>query len=181
MSDTRRSMIHGLAVRLDEVTGLPTVDCFRQIMEEKILTGLLNTSQTSIILFEADPTEDPGAGPVDQRLRGVAQAAKGSLRASDLLTRYRENGFAIVLPHTCIDGAGIVAERIRRSIGQPAPAETGPGATASPGCTASFGVASLVPGDSLDSLTGRAEKALSYAQKTGRNKIAMELHSRPRL
>ncbi len=96
-------------------------------------------------------------------------AAKG-LRSTDRLARFGDEEFALLLPHTGIEGAAAVAERIRAKFER----ETMHLAETCIKYTASFGVASYSINDDFDSLRARADKALLYSRDTGGNKVASE-------
>ncbi len=82
------------------------------------------------------------------------------LRQTDLLGRYGGEEFLVLLPGTDAATALGVAERVRQA--QPAPPALG--------CTVSIGVATAVePGESIDALLARADKALYQAKNDGRN------------
>jgi len=72
------------------------------------------------------------------------------------------------MPETGAIAANLAAERLRRAIAAIAPAQSG----VLQQITASFGVATLNPGDtSLDALLARADAALYRAKHGGRNRV----------
>jgi GGDEF domain-containing protein len=72
--------------------------------------------------------------------------------------------FALLLPHTGMEAAASFAEVLRRSL------ETTPFSGVGR-LSASFGVAELLPGDTLQGLMRRADEALYAAKANGRNRV----------
>ena len=106
----------------------------------------------------------------DQVIRDVAKRLAGSLREVDILGRFGGDEFNVLLPETDLFTASIVAERLRVSV-QDAPIliETVPIKV-----TISIGVAKAAADmPNLDTLIGRADKALYLAKQRGRNRVEM--------
>ena len=104
---------------------------------------------------------DVGDAVLKEFARRVLQASK----RRDCLYRIGGEEFAMLLPHTDLSAAAAFAEVLRRSLdGTPF---SGAGRL-----SASFGVAVLLPGDTLDTLMKRADRALYQAKDGGRNQVA---------
>jgi diguanylate cyclase (GGDEF)-like protein len=103
----------------------------------------------------------------DVVLRHIAEVCKRQLRDSDQLGRLVGGQFAILLPRTGPDEAGLVAERMRAAI-ENSPCKT---ERALITMTASFGVTIIRPDDSTVTLFQRLEAALQEAKQNGRNRI----------
>jgi diguanylate cyclase (GGDEF)-like protein/PAS domain S-box-containing protein len=105
----------------------------------------------------------------DEVLKGVSKLLLGGLREYDRVGRYGGEEFLIMLPQTKAEIAVEIAERLRSSVEswrliyqeQLWSFKT----------TISLGVAEMNPGESLESLIDRADKALYRAKQTGRNAV----------
>jgi two-component system chemotaxis family response regulator WspR len=109
----------------------------------------------------------------DECLRRVATTIAGVLhRASDVVSRYGGEEFAVLLPQTDAAGALHTAEEIRRHIeGLAIPHPAAPAGIV----TASVGVATAIPaadGSGGETLLQHADAALYEAKRTGRNRVA---------
>ncbi len=100
----------------------------------------------------------------DEVLMAVAKILKGSSRAVDVPGRWGGEEFLVICPETDLLGAKALAEKIRQSIEAYSFPQVGRK-------TASFGVAQFTEGDSIDTLTHRADEALYQAKITGRNRV----------
>lgn len=102
-------------------------------------------------------------------LRSFADRCRSVLRAHDLLGRLGGEEFIALLPHTDIDGAMHVAEKLRAAVAAtPVPSPRGDIAV-----TVSIGVAGLRPGQDGAELTARADHALYAAKEGGRNQVCL--------
>jgi len=114
----------------------------------------------------------------DECLKRIAQEMyKQMQRASDVVARYGGEEFAVVLPNSSLEGAMVVAERLRTTVKSLAL----PFAGSEAGCvTVSIGAASVMPTRLIDSwqLISTADAALFDAKQAGRNRVAaMEVES----
>ena len=82
----------------------------------------------------------------DKVLVGVTKACVGVLRASDVIGRLGGEEFGVLLPHTRVDEAAVVAEKLRAAIESLHFVFGG----AIVKVTASFGVAQAHPGADFD-------------------------------
>ncbi len=103
----------------------------------------------------------------DLVLRKVAQVVEESSREGDSTARYGGEEMAVILPHTDIDGAVVIAERIRLAIAElQIPLLDGEGELR---VTASVGVNANTDGDK-DALIAEADAALYRAKHEGKNR-----------
>lgn len=94
----------------------------------------------------------------------ASRAVSQAVRDIDIPMQLAEDHILVVMPHTDLDGALVVAERIRRK------ARTGEGAI-----TVSIGATSVEGGaarSTFDQLIGRANRALREARRAGGDRIA---------
>jgi diguanylate cyclase (GGDEF)-like protein len=110
----------------------------------------------------------------DECLRAVAKALSQGRRSNDLVARYGGEEFALVLPHTDLTGAILVAQRVCRVVAAAAIAHD-----ASPVAdrvTISIGVASTTPSGTeaagARALIGEADRNLYLAKQRGRNRVS---------
>jgi two-component system, cell cycle response regulator len=108
----------------------------------------------------------------DEILTAFAHRASACIReSSDWIARYGGEEFTLVLPHTSLDGAHCVAEKIRADC-----AESAFNTTAGPlSLTVSLGIAALQPAVDVKSATSdllhRADVALYRSKHEGRNRV----------
>lgn len=104
----------------------------------------------------------------DSVLKTIAQILKKTIREVDILARIGGEEFAIILPHTAIEEASNLAERIRQRI----EAERIQHNTLQINITASFGIAAcMAEGNDLEKMLTKADDALYIAKKKGRNQV----------
>lgn len=161
----------------------------KQLAEEDVLTGLTNRRhfsvearraleheqryglKLSLLLFDLDffkrVNDEHGHNVGDEVLREMAYRMLACFRKSDLPGRWGGEEFIALLPHTPIETAVQVAERLRASLAD-VPVQTQAGAIR---VTLSGGCAQWQAGDTLESLVGRADAALYRAKHSGRNRI----------
>lgn len=109
----------------------------------------------------------------DQVLRLVAKALVDNVKGRDLAARYGGEEFCIVLPNTRLADAMTVAEQLRLAVGRKKIIRKG--STEDYGSiTMSIGVARLSVGESVAQLIQRADSALYFAKRNGRNRVASE-------
>lgn len=106
----------------------------------------------------------------DECIRAVVRIAQSQLqRPQDVLCRYGGEELAIILPSTSLEGAWLVAERIRELI-HGTPVVVGEDAVS---LTASFGIATYQPPTDPrpDLLLEASDRALYQAKHAGRNRV----------
>ena len=106
----------------------------------------------------------------DDVLREFAVRIRKSIRGIDLACRYGGEEFVIVMPETDLHVAGMVAERLRRSIaGEPFAVNK---ATKRIEVTISIGLSTLErKGEAVADVLKRADTALYRAKHDGRNRV----------
>jgi two-component system, cell cycle response regulator len=106
----------------------------------------------------------------DDVLREFAIRMRKSIRGIDLACRYGGEEFVVVMPETDLHIAGMVAERLRRSIaGKLFAIDKG---TKQIDVTISVGIATLeAKGEAVSDVLKRADQALYRAKHDGRNRV----------
>jgi two-component system, cell cycle response regulator len=143
-------------------------------LDSEIAFAVRHGTELSLVMFDVDhfkKINDTHGHPAgDAVLVHVAQLFMRGRRAEDIVARYGGEEFVFVLRGTSIDGAGILAERLRRSVENNA--ATFDGKTIK--VTTSGGVASLkCCGQRREkpALIALADQRLYRAKQDGRNRI----------
>ena len=106
----------------------------------------------------------------DKVLAAFGDSLRRYTRATDILVRSGGEEFIVLMPHTELDNAIRVADRLRESLAanrvEPLPDPV----------TVSVGVAELDAGEQGELLLRRADKALYEAKRSGRNKVMADCH-----
>ena len=150
-------------VRTDALTGLSN----RRAMDESIasLLSMMKRyrSPFAVGIFDVDHfkkvNDEFGHLYGDDVLKEVAAVMEQCVRETDILARDGGEEFVVVMPETDLQGAAIMARRIRRSVER----ETA--------VSISGGLAQAIDGDADSTLLGRADEALYAAKAAGRNCI----------
>lgn len=159
----------------DRLTGLGSKTYLQQRLTEETEAARRRASPLCLVMVDLDHfkqiNDTHGHLIGDQVLAGVGFVIRKQLRLSDVAGRFGGEEFAIVLPATPLDGACVMAERLRRAIGAWS-------TTTEHGLlqvTASLGVAELAPNaaDSVD-LLERADQALYRAKRRGRDQVSRD-------
>ena len=104
----------------------------------------------------------------DQVLKVLSRRVMDSLRSSDRYYRFGGEEFVIMLPHSEMEDALLVAERIRVLV-ETRPVEFG---ELSIPVTLSIGLSRLEgAGETLDDVVAKADRALYAAKEAGRNRV----------
>jgi diguanylate cyclase (GGDEF)-like protein len=152
----------------DYLTGLNNRRKIHEIVENEIFRSKRYDSGFTVILLDIDDfkaTNDTfGHNVGDQLLVDISGVILRTIRESDNVGRWGGEEFLVFCPVTELQGAVSLAEKLRVNIEATEFADAGHK-------TASFGVASVKPGDTVKSLISRADKALYAAKTSGKNKV----------
>ncbi len=161
----------------DELTGLHNRKYLNERLEQEISRARRYGNSLSCLLFDLDffkvVNDIYGYEWGDVLLRSIADKLKQLIRKEDILTRYGDEEFLLILPNTSEDNAFLFAERFRREIEKmefiPAGEEERHPITISGGIS----TYPCVEGAEEDANTiiRYAEHALYNAKKRGKNKI----------
>lgn len=151
----------------DELTQALNRSKFEEIIGREMDRAARGRQPLSIIIFDIDRfkmvNDNFGHLTGDHVLRTLAGIVREHIRDSDYLVRWGGEEFLVVSPETGIEKAMMVAERLRKVMGEHIFEYMGP-------VTASFGVAEYREGESRDSFILRADTAM-YNAKRIRNKV----------
>ncbi|HVS20961.1 MAG TPA: diguanylate cyclase [Pyrinomonadaceae bacterium] len=105
----------------------------------------------------------------DRALEITAQCLRAALRKVDVASRYGGEEFAILLPQTTLQEAGVIADRVRRKImSTPYPHGKSQPLGA---LTVSIGLSAFSPTlDSAEAIVRAADRALYHAKSRGKNR-----------
>lgn len=125
----------------------------------------------SVILLDIDKfkgvNDTYGHQVGDQVLIGGVQIIEARLRETDLLGRWGGEEFLCLLPDTPLADAVAIAERLRAALAEARLIDSLPDLRV----TASFGVATLLPGEAVNSLIAAVDLQLYGAKDGGRNQV----------
>lgn len=161
----------------DALTGIPNRKSFDMRLRVAAREARENEEPLSLLFADIDHfkhfNDTFGHQIGDQVLRLVARTLTDSVKGRDTPARHGGEEFAIILPQTPLNAARIVADQIRlglmrrRLVGRDRRDNYG-------GVTLSFGAAEYRPGESLTTFVERADAALYFAKRHGRNRVATE-------
>ena len=151
----------------DPLTGLYNRRYMEDALERAIRTAERSKSSTSVVMIDLDNfkklNDQHGHAKGDAVLRDVAQHLVGSLRPTDVVSRYGGEELLLILPETELKDAVVKSDMLRIGIQRLSEAHQ-------VAISASFGVAAF-PGSVQDcsELMAAADDALYAAKNAGRN------------
>jgi diguanylate cyclase (GGDEF)-like protein/PAS domain S-box-containing protein len=149
--------------RSDALTGLPNRRALDDQLPREMARALRSGSPLCLAIIDIDHfkayNDANGHLAGDAVLRKCAGAWDSELRGEDMLLRYGGEEFLVVLPECDAADAEETVERLRAAT----PDEQ----------TCSAGLALWRPGESVDDLVGRADKALYEAKESGRDRLLL--------
>jgi two-component system, cell cycle response regulator len=161
-----------LIATTDTLTGLTNRRAFIDWGKREVSRSCRYADSLSVVLLDVDHfkliNDLRGHGVGDTVLACLGRLLSGSVRSCDLVARWGGEEFVVALPSTPIVGATQVAERMREELERCEILD--PDGSRVP-VTASFGVAQLLPRESLDQLVDRADRAMYGAKSAGRNRV----------
>jgi diguanylate cyclase (GGDEF)-like protein len=161
----------------DPLTGLYNLRFIRKRLNEELSRSIRYNLRLSMIILSISPKADRNipqvratAGPV---LKEIARVLSSSLRDIDLVGRFGESEFCVILPSTPPKEAMLVAERIQRNVRK----ELGNIKQIQDTYSTSIGIASFPDdGASPGDIINAARTALSRAEGENENKICAMLY-----
>jgi diguanylate cyclase (GGDEF)-like protein len=155
----------------DSLTGCYNRRAFELQLDRDLHMAIRMRQPLSLIMLDLDNfkhiNDQAGHEAGDVALRLLADNLRAELRSVDTAARYGGDEFVIILPQANIDGAMLVAERLRNRVEQMEVPGFGK-------VTSSFGVATFPNHASCrDTLVVAADRALYNSKKAGRNRVTV--------
>lgn len=155
-------------VVLDHLTGALDRHAISGAVTEHLRQAELGAGPLSFLLFNVDHfkavNDKHGHERGDCVLKEMSILVRKCLRTRDVFGRWGGEEFAVLLPETPLDRAGVIAERLCLNVANTA--------LAGLGVTISVGLTRYQSHDSAEVLWGRAAQALRRAKRAGRNRVA---------
>lgn len=165
------------ATRIEPKTGLYNLRHLRAALGQELGRAARFDRSVALLMIDVDHLRDintaRGHLAGDRALTSVAAALRESTRDYDVAARFGGDEFCVLLPETDIEGALIVAERMRARVEEVTRADDVP-VTISIGAVAQRG-----PGLSAEDLIAVADSAAYQAKASGGNAIAAAHSSDP--
>ena len=157
--------------RIDALTGLANRRAVEAILAAEISRAQRFAHDLAVVLLDLDHFKEIndsfGHAAGDVMLRAVSRLLTSLARQGDTVARWGGEEFVVVLPETDLAGAQRFAERLRRTIEAHSVGEMH--------TSASCGVATMLPEDTVEELIGAADEALYRAKSNGRNRTESAL------
>lgn len=159
----------------DELTGIANRRSFERKVDDAISLYAKTGTPFSIVLLDVDGFKQVndvcGHLEGDVVLREISDLVLSAVRETDFCARWGGDEFIVLISGDC-DQGGYVAERIRQCVEQvwncgQEHSDSSDGIKV----TVSCGVAQFDEGDTLDSLTLRADQAMYESKELGRNRV----------
>lgn len=158
---------------LDEGTGLHNKKWLESMLPRQVTRSAMSSAPLALLMIEIDDFADYGAqfgaAAGDHGRYAVAQTLINSVRPTDLVACYGQAQFAVVLPDADINGAYLVAERLRHAVSEAVVLMSDESIL--PSLTVAIGAAHLEASIDATLLLKAAEAALQTARKTGGNRV----------
>lgn len=157
----------------DGMTGLANRSQFFEIGEKEIKRAERFAQPLCVLMIDIDKfkaiNDRFGHAYGDKAIVAVASVCQDTMRSIDIIGRIGGEEFAVLLPETELEGARILAERLRAAVAA-LRVDIDTGEVIS--LTISIGITALQSDDkSLDDILRRADSALYDAKHLGRNRI----------
>lgn len=156
----------------DDMTGLLNKRAYNKLSTREIMKAVRYSHPFTVMMIDADNlkviNDEYGHDLGDKLIRTLADTIKHNLRETDILARYGGDEFIVFLPETDAERARDVGERIHDAVGNVKFAvykKTLP-------LSVSIGLASYpVDSNTPEDILERADRALYYSKRQGRNQI----------
>ncbi len=161
-----------IASRYDALTGLYNRRRFGELLEAEINRCRRFERGFSLLMLDIDDfkkiNDTYGHMMGDQMLKTFGQRLAGMIREMDVVCRWGGEEFVALLPETSMEGALVVAEKIRSETETARLNHEG----IELGFTVSIGLAHFPSGDgSIDNAIDTVDRSLYAAKKAGKNRV----------
>jgi diguanylate cyclase (GGDEF)-like protein len=157
----------------DPLTDLPNRRSFDKKFHQFFLLQKRHFTPISLLFFDLDNfkniNDTHGHQCGDKVLKRIAQILKQHIRQTDLAARWGGEEFIVAFIDCDLEEAKLISEKLRKHIDDDEFLHQ----TNAQRVTASFGLTSLAPEDSIDTLLKRVDGALYEAKSSGKNQIAV--------
>jgi diguanylate cyclase (GGDEF)-like protein len=155
----------------DPLTGIANRREFLRVTDNELQRHLRLGKPLSLLMLDLDHLKqintEYGASAGDMVLVEVSKRMRRATRSYDCLARYSAEEFSVLLPEANEEVAGKIAARAQATIVAMPVAASGKELKVS----ASIGVATMLEGDTIDSMLRRAEEALHKAQHAAKQTL----------
>lgn len=172
MTDITRMNIERLSTEkkayFDSLTGIFNRHKFNELFEIELNRVRRYGNSTSVAVLDIDHfkhfNDTYGHLVGDKVLQKLAETISSRVRNTDIFARWGGEEFVLLFPETPVEDARNVCEKLREAVAQIECSEAEQ-------ITASFGIAQVLPDDTMKSAFKRADDALYEAKKAGRNRV----------
>ncbi|MBX2838825.1 MAG: GGDEF domain-containing protein [Gammaproteobacteria bacterium] len=155
----------------DKTTGLQNQVALEQQLPQEIRFARRSEYPLAVLLITVDYlesiSEHHGSVVGDTAWQSVADALTEQLRQCDVIFRTEQDEFLMLLSHTDLTDAYVLADRLRKNVDRCVSYDNVQFVL-----TMSAGVTELDEADTPESLMNRVREALSLARREGRNQVA---------
>ena len=155
----------------DRLTGLYNRTKLDEVFANELARAERYGESVAVIMADIDKfksvNDTYGHQVGDSVLSEFAAIVRKLVRDTDIAGRWGGEEFLVICSHVDLNGAHILAERIRAAVAGHSFPVVGQK-------TCSFGVASHRPGDTAETIVNRADMALYEAKHNGRNRVVLE-------
>lgn len=154
----------------DYLTGLVNRGRLYELLRQEMARATRKRRPLSLIFYDIDNfgvvNKEHGHPIGDRVLRTFSQQVQDQLRDGDYLGRWGGEEFMAIIPETSLEDTYYLAERLREILATTPIAPVGI-------ITASFGVVTWHPEDSIESLLSRLDVAVRNAKWHGKNRVVV--------
>jgi len=162
----------------DGLTGIYNRKAFDRHIQALISKNASAHTSFAVLMVDIDNFKDVndsyGHQTGDRVLLALADKCSSNIRSEDFIARYGGDEFIVVLANASLRDAGQKAKKLRKTISGTRYSLEDIKAGHTLSITVSIGVSIYRTGDSLKTITDRADQALYVAKRIGKNRVASE-------